>query len=122
MPDIRVPEIKTIKLTVAQIKSMPDEKLLEVLNGKFSNDGIVTLPLQQIIIAELTRRNMERSSKPHWSVIPSFILLIAAVVISILAYLQGVESVQKQHQEKNNVQESTKATQPVNKNLIQANP
>jgi hypothetical protein len=85
IPDLKIPDLKTVQLTIEQVKSFPDEQLLALLNGEGGIDGIVPLPLQQIITSELLRRNLERTSKPHWSTVPSFWLLVISVVFSFIA-------------------------------------
>lgn len=58
------------------------------LVGESKHEGIVPLQLQQIITSELFRRNLERTSKPHWSVTPSFwLLIIGTFAACIAAYL-----------------------------------
>jgi|WetSurMetagenome_2_1015567.scaffolds.fasta_scaffold1197826_1 hypothetical protein len=89
-PDIKIPNFKTVRLSIEQVKSLPDEKLLALLNGEGDTDGIVPLPLQQIITSELLRRNLERTSKPHWSTVPSFWLLVISVVLSFAAIVIAV--------------------------------
>ena len=81
----KLPEIKSVSLSVSEVKEMSDEELLSVLSGESKHEGIVPLQLQQVITSELLRRNMERTSKPHWSVTPSFWLLIVGTSAACIA-------------------------------------
>lgn len=80
IPRINIPHLKTVSLSVDEVKAMPDAELLAVLSGESNHEGIVTPALQQLINYELQRRTIERKSKPHWSVIPSFCLLIVSAL------------------------------------------
>jgi hypothetical protein len=85
IPRFSIPEIKTVSLSVSEVKALSDEELLSVLSGESKHEGMVLPQLQQVITSELLRRNMERTSKPHWSVAPSFWLLIVGTSAACIA-------------------------------------
>lgn len=81
-----LPDLEFVDLTVSQIKAMSDAELLSILSGESEHhQGIVSMPLQQLITSELLSRTLAKTSKPHWSVVPSFWLLIATTVLAIIA-------------------------------------
>ena len=80
-----LPEIKYVDLTVVQVKAMTDSELLSILSGESELEGIISLPLQQLITSELLARTLANTSKPHWSVVPSFCLLVIATVLALVA-------------------------------------
>src|SRR5258708_15947811 len=66
---------------------MSDAELHAILSGESKHQGMVSLPLQQLISAELLARGLEKIKVLHWSVTPSFwLLLISAVAACIAAY------------------------------------
>jgi hypothetical protein len=85
LPRIDIPKLKSVSLSVSEVEAMSDTELLSVLSGESKHEGIVPFPLQQVITSELLRRNMERTSKPHWSVTPSFWLLIIGTSAACIA-------------------------------------
>ncbi|OQW73809.1 MAG: hypothetical protein BVN35_11565 [Proteobacteria bacterium ST_bin11] len=88
-PEIKDP--KFLSLNLEQITSMSDDELLKTLSGEAACEyDAISSPLQTIINAELQRRLLIKTSKPHWSVTPSFGLLIIAVLISILALFVSI--------------------------------
>jgi hypothetical protein len=84
MPRIDLPRIKTVNLTIAQVKALSGAELLEILNGESEHEGIIPLSLQKIITAELLARDLAKGRVPHWSVLPSFWLLVTAVVLALV--------------------------------------
>ena len=85
-----LPELEFVDLTVSQIKAMPDSELLSILSGESEHQGIVSAPLQQLITSELLCRTLANTSKPHWSVVPSFWLLIATTILAVVAAVAAV--------------------------------
>ncbi|WP_081408652.1 hypothetical protein [Acinetobacter larvae] len=84
------PQIKRTLLTIETIKKLSDDELLKLLSGE-SRDGLISAPLLQAISYELTSRQIQRSSKPHWTVTPTFIVgciasLLAAISILVTIY------------------------------------
>ncbi len=89
-PSIDFPQIEVVELTVAEIKAMSDAELLSVLSGESEHEGIVPQPLQQLITAELLARTLAKNAKPHWSVVPSFWLLVAATLLAFVAAVAAI--------------------------------
>jgi len=83
-------ELNFLSLTIEQIKSMSDDELLKTLSGEALGEYAISIPLQMLINAELQSRILIRTSKPHWSVIPSFWLLVTAVSITMLALIVSI--------------------------------
>jgi hypothetical protein len=89
-PDIKPLKIPRLDLTLEEIKLKSDEELLRYLSGE-DNPGIIPAPLLQAISYELTSRQIQRASKPHWTVKPTFYAVIffgvTTVIIGILSLL-----------------------------------
>ena len=85
-----LPEFKFVELTVSQVKAMTDAELLAVLSGEDGQDAMVPQPLQQLITSELLTRALSRNAKPHWSVVPSFWLLVSATILALIAAAAAV--------------------------------
>lgn len=83
MPEM--PRLEFIALTAAQIKVMPDGELLRVLSGEYGDGAIVPDALQHLVAAELHARALAVASKPHWSVVPAFWLLVVTAVLALVA-------------------------------------
>ena len=65
---------------------MTDDELLAVLHGEDdSGQDSLDMPSRQAIQKALMTRAINRSRTPHWSVVPSFWLLVASLVIAITA-------------------------------------
>ncbi|MFC2998243.1 hypothetical protein ACFODO_23920 [Acinetobacter sichuanensis] len=80
-----------IRLTMEEIKQLSDDELLKLLSGE-GRDGAISAPLLQAISYELTSRQIQRASKPHWTVKPTFYAVIffglMTIVIGILSLLK----------------------------------
>ena len=85
-------KIKRVRLTIDEIKQLPDAELLKLLSGESSTGGVISAPLLQAISYELTSRQIERSSKPHWTVKPTFYAVIffglVTIAIGVLSLLK----------------------------------
>ena len=46
---------------------------------------------RDLALQEYTRRKLSSISKPHWSTVPSFWLLVVSVVISIVAVILSMK-------------------------------
>jgi UPF0716 family protein affecting phage T7 exclusion len=90
MPRFEMPEIEVVDLTVAQLKAMSDGELLKLLSGESDLKGMIPLPLQQLITSELLARGLAKASKPHWSVVPSFWMLIATVLLALAGVVVAI--------------------------------
>lgn len=69
---------------------MTDAELLSILSGESEHQGIISAPLQQLITSELLSRTLANTSKPHWSVVPSFWLLIATTIMAVVAAVAAI--------------------------------
>lgn len=87
---LELPELEFVDLTISQIKSMSDTELLSVLSGESEHKGIVAPPLQQLITSELLSRTLANTSRPHWSVVPSFWLLVLTTILAVIAAVAAV--------------------------------
>ncbi len=81
-----------VHLKYAQIKTMTNEELIKALTGELNpksnrlSDGSI-----QLVSNELLTRQVKESSKPHWTVTPTFIVacvasLLAAISIIVTIY------------------------------------
>lgn len=76
-----------VRLRIEDMKDMSDAELLAVLNGEGGPRGMMTGQTAQLIASELQARAIDRASKPHWSTVPSFwLLVISAIAACIAAY------------------------------------
>jgi hypothetical protein len=85
-----MPEIRFVSLTVDQITALPDSELLRVLSGEYDDGAVVPGPLQQLVAAELQARALAAASKPHWSVVPAFWLIVATAILALVAAAAAV--------------------------------
>ena len=90
LPKIEIPKINYLSLSMAQIKAMSDKELEKALAGE-AGDGIVPITTQNLIIAELNKRVIERASKPHWTLIPVFLFTAISVIFAIWAYFHPLQ-------------------------------
>lgn len=58
---------------------------------------------RNLAFEEYTRRKLASISRPHWSTVPSFWLLVVSVIISILAVLVSVTQLIRENQLSPNV-------------------
>lgn len=75
-----------VKLTLEEIKQLSNDELMMLLSGEGEN-GIIPAPLLQAITFELTSRQIRESSKPHWTVTPTFIVGCIASVLAAISIL-----------------------------------
>lgn len=76
-----------IRLTMEEIKQLSDDELLKLLSGE-GGDGVISAPLLQAISYELTSRQIQRASKPHWNVYAILALTFIAAAASVFAILK----------------------------------
>jgi hypothetical protein len=81
---IDIPEMEELDLTLSEIRELSDDDLLKLLTGE-SDKGFVAPPLLQVINNEYIRRQMELTSRPHWTILPTFIVACLAAVSSIVS-------------------------------------
>lgn len=73
-----------VSLTLEEIRQLSDDELLMLLSGEGRN-GVIPAPLLQAISYELTSRQIQRASKPHWTIIPTFIIVLIAAIGTIIS-------------------------------------
>ena len=87
VPDI--PDVEFLVLTSKEIKSKTDDELVAILSGEHQPDKALSLPTQSLITTELISRAVNKSNKPHWTVIPAFWMLAAGIVIGTVSLIIG---------------------------------
>lgn len=73
------------RLSIEDIKKLSDTELLSILSGDAKLNGMMEMPLLQLIVSELQSRSIEKASKPHWSVTPNFLVGLVAMIASCFA-------------------------------------
>jgi len=81
----RLPEIKVKDMSMAEMKAKSADELLAFLLGEDGTKGMIPLPLQQAIRAELALR----SAAPHWSQTPAFWVGVVGTVVGIGAFIMA---------------------------------
>lgn len=92
-------EIEFISLTVEQIKEMSDDELKSVLSGAYQPEKILPMPLQSLIVCELSDRSIKRSHKPHVVKYYDFwfgVITITLTAIGVWIAYQSLTSQNKQ--------------------------
>jgi hypothetical protein len=89
-PAIEMPKLRFVDLSVEQIRAMPDAELLSVLSGEYDDGAILPANLQQLVATELHSRGLLAASKPHWSIVPSFWLLVVTAVLALIAAVAAI--------------------------------
>jgi hypothetical protein len=72
------------RLSLREIRAAPDDELHALLAAGFNDNGVFDHTTSAAINAELFRR----ASRPHWSVLPSFWILVATAGITVLGLPQ----------------------------------
>lgn len=75
-----------LKLTIDQVKRLPTDELLKLLSGE-SHKGAIHESTIQLISNEILIRQIKESSKPHWTVTPTFIVGCIASVLAAISIL-----------------------------------
>ena len=87
---VKLPNLNTLSLSLKEIKSLSDEELLKLLSNE-GHDGHMLDRTVQLISNEILIRQIKESSKPHWTVKPTFYAVIffgvVTVIIGILSLL-----------------------------------
>lgn len=85
-PDVylELPDLVELDLTLAEIRELSDDDLLKILTGE-SDQGLIMPSLLQAINSEYVRRQIEQTSKPHWTIFPTFIVACLAAISSIVS-------------------------------------
>lgn len=81
-------KIKRVRLTIDEIKQLPDAELLKLLSGESSTGGVISAPLLQAISYELTSRQIQKSAKPNWIAYAGLALAFVAAIASVIALLK----------------------------------
>ena len=87
---VKLPNLNTLSLSLKEIKNLSDEELLKLLSNE-GHDGHMLDRTVQLISNEILIRQIKKSSKPHWTITPTFIFvclstLFTAVSIALTIY------------------------------------
>lgn len=83
---LEMPDLNMLDLSYDQIKTLTDEELVKLLSGE-GHDGFIREPTIQLISNELLGRQIKESSKPHWTVTPTFIVGCIASILAAISIL-----------------------------------
>ena len=90
-PDPKFFDRNYLQLTFDQVKNLPTDDLYKLLSGE-SHSGAINEKTVQLISNEILSRQIQRASKPHWTVKPTFYAVIffglITIVIGILSLLK----------------------------------
>lgn len=75
--------LKHADISIADIKKMSDDEIMAVLNGESDIEGMVGPGLQAALQVELTRREIARATKRHWTVVPTFWLVVLTFLVAV---------------------------------------
>ncbi len=89
-PAVEMPQLSFVDLSVEQVRAMSDAELLSVLSGEYGDGAILPAGLQQLVATELHSRGLLAAFKPHWSVVPSFWLLVLTAALALIAAVAAV--------------------------------
>src|SRR6218665_1242878 len=84
--------VQTLRLSLAQLREMSDDELLKLLTGESELKGLLRAATAQSIQAVLHERALQRATKPRWTEVPSFWLLVVAVLLAALGAPGAVKS------------------------------
>lgn len=97
--------MRPIRFSIKQIQAMSDAEIMSIMAGQHSLEGTMYHDTLHLLSTELNRREIQRSSKPHWTTTPGFILSavaavasVVAAVVSVVALLKAIELAPQQHQ------------------------
>lgn len=80
---VKLPNLNTLSLSLKEIKSLSDEELLKLLSNE-GHDGHMLDRTVQLISNEILIRQIKESSKPNWTVRPTFFLLIITLILTAI--------------------------------------
>ena len=80
---VKLPNLNTLSLSLKEIKSLSDEELLKLLSNE-GHDGHVLDRTVQLISNEILIRQIKESTKPNWTVRPTFFLLIITLILTAI--------------------------------------
>lgn len=81
--------------------SLPTEDILKMSDAeleKYLASAAFGTMGRSLAFEEYTRRKLSSISRPHWSTVPSFWLLVVSVIISILAVVISVTQLIRENQ------------------------
>lgn len=97
--------MRPIRFSIKQIQAMSDAEIMSIMAGQHNIEGTMYHDTLHLLSTELNRREIQRSSEPHWTTTPAFILSAVAAVaslvaaaVSIVALLKAPELAPQQHQ------------------------
>lgn len=73
-----------LKLTIDQVKLLSTDELLKLLSGEGHKGGIHK-PTIQLISNEILSRQIKESSKPHWTITPTFIFVCISTLLTVVS-------------------------------------
>lgn len=111
----KIPDFDWLDLSLAQVKALTDDELQKLLSGEGHKGGIRDSTIQ-LISNEILMRQIKESSKPHWTTVPAFFLLVAtlfltAVPVAMIAY----DLISKKTESSNNHTNQSKEVKPDSK-------
>lgn len=80
-------DLKTLSLSLKEIKKLSDEDLLRLLSGE-GHDGHILGRTVQLISNEILIRQVKESSKPHWTAYIGILLALVAAVTGVVQLLK----------------------------------
>lgn len=90
--------MRPIRFSIKQIQAMSDAEIMSIMSGEAGLRGTLYQDTLHLLSTELTRREVERSRNPHWTVKAGLALSAVAalasvvgVIISVLALLRAPE-------------------------------
>ncbi|UNW10649.1 hypothetical protein MOW14_05680 [Acinetobacter indicus] len=78
---VKLPNLNTLSLSLEEIKSLSDEELLKLLSNE-GHDGHILDRTMQLISNEILIRQIKKSSKPHWTITPTFIFVFTSTLLT----------------------------------------
>ena len=78
-----MPDLNSLELSIAQIRELSDDDLLRLLSGE-GHHGLIRDPIIHLISNEILSREIKESSKPHWTIKPTFYAVIFFGLISVV--------------------------------------
>ena len=87
--------MRSIRFSAQRIRAMSDDEIMSVISGDADIEGTLYPAMLHLLSTELNRREIQRSSQPHWTTTPAFILSAVAAVASVVAAVASVAALLK---------------------------
>lgn len=87
--------MRPIRFSPQRIQSMSDDEIMSILSGEAGLEGTLYHDTLHLLSTELSRREIQRAGRPHWTTTPSFILSAIAAVASVIAAVVSVVALLK---------------------------